>query len=67
MTNEPNGNGFFTTKEILVRLEKKIDEMLADHESRLRSLERFRYAIPSLTALAAAAAIALTVYTTVHP
>lgn len=67
MIDEPNGNGFFTTKEILVRLEKKIDEILADHESRLRSLERFRFAIPSLTACAALAAIALTIYTTVQP
>lgn len=32
------GNGF-TTKEILVRMEQKVDNILADHEERLRVAE----------------------------
>lgn len=37
-----SGNGF-TTKEILVRLEEKVDKVLDDHEKRLRGLEKFRW------------------------
>lgn len=33
---ESNG---WTTKEILLRIEKKVDEQLADHEDRIRSGE----------------------------
>lgn len=36
-----NGNGF-SNKEILLRLEAKVDAVLADHEVRLRSMERWR-------------------------
>lgn len=32
------GNGF-TTKEIVIRLEEKMDDILADHEERIRSSE----------------------------
>lgn len=32
------GNGF-TTKEIVIRLEQKMDNILADHEERLRNAE----------------------------
>lgn len=32
------GNGF-STKEVLVRLEQKVDNILADHEERLRDAE----------------------------
>lgn len=35
---DANGNGF-TTKEILIRMEQKVDEMLADHETRIRANE----------------------------
>jgi hypothetical protein len=35
-TVDPNG---FSTKEIVVRMEAKIDYVLADHETRLRNTE----------------------------
>lgn len=63
--NGTNGNGF-TTKEILVRLEDKVDRVIADHENRLRSLERFRYAVPSVAIIAALATIALAILTAVQ-
>lgn len=55
-----DGNGF-TNKEILVRLEQKVDKILDDHENRLRGLEKvaaskFRWTpvFSSLGAIAAA-------------
>lgn len=39
---DTSGNGF-TNKEILVRLEEKVDKVLDDHEKRLRGLEKFRW------------------------
>jgi flagellar motor component MotA len=44
MSGEGNG---FTNKEILVRLEAKVDKILDDHERRIRILERFKSAVPS--------------------
>lgn len=42
------------------------DLAIADHELRIRSLERFRFAFPSLSLVAAAAAIGETVYLIFH-
>lgn len=49
-----DGNGF-TNKEILIRLEEKVDKILDDHEKRIRLLERFKWSLPAsvLTALIA--------------
>lgn len=41
MSNNDNGAGY-TIKEIVVRLESKVDKVLDDHETRLRSLESDR-------------------------
>lgn len=66
-TNGTNGNGNgFTTKEILVRLEDKVDKILEDHELRIRAVERFRWTFPSIAVLGALATIALTAYTLVQ-
>lgn len=43
-------------------LEQKVDERHADHEGRLRSLERFRYSIPSLAVLSLILSAAMLVY-----
>lgn len=40
-----DGNGF-TNKEILLRLEEKVDKILADHERRLRFLEKVAWGLP---------------------
>lgn len=58
------GENTFTTKEILLRMEAKVDAILADHETRIRLLERLKNAIPSvsvLSLLVSVAAIYLTV------
>ncbi|MEV6422289.1 hypothetical protein [Streptomyces sp. NPDC051662] len=54
------------------RIEMKLDEVLretsdirgdvADHESRLRVLERARWPLPTITALAAVAAVVIALY-----
>lgn len=36
----------FTVKEILLRVEKKLNEELEDHETRIRSLERWKWGLP---------------------
>ena len=41
-----DGNGF-TNKEILLRLEQKVDAVLADHEDRIRTVERWVWALPT--------------------
>lgn len=46
MTEHNNTEGF-TQKEILIRLETKVDFLIQDHEQRIRSLERFRWALPA--------------------
>jgi hypothetical protein len=56
-----NGNGF-TTKEILLRMEEKVDAVLLDHENRLRGLERFRYSVPSVAVAGVLSTIALGAY-----
>lgn len=55
-----DGNGF-TNKEILIRLEEKVDKVLEDHEKRIRLLEKFRYGIPAslIAALGSVAASAV--------
>jgi hypothetical protein len=57
---DTSGNGF-TNKEILIRLEEKVDKILDDHEKRLRILERFRYGVPAslIAAIGSAAASAV--------
>lgn len=40
MANEGNDNNNYTVKEIVTRLEIKVDKVLDDHESRIRILER---------------------------
>lgn len=61
----PADNGGFTTKEIVIRIEEKVDAVLRDHEGRLRVLERRSWRFPasvmtSLAAVVSALAIALT-------
>lgn len=72
----PTSGGGFTTKEILIEfrqevrsefedLKKSFTVAQDDHETRIRSLERFKNAVPSTAALAlivsiASAAIAIT-------
>lgn len=36
----------FTVREILLRVEQKLDAEIADHEARLRSLERWKWGLP---------------------
>lgn len=50
-------NDGFTTKEILLRLERKVDTALENHEGRIGSLERFRSWLRGGLALAAAVVI----------
>jgi hypothetical protein len=40
-----SGNGF-TNKEILLRLEEKVDKALEQHDKRLRILERIVWTFP---------------------
>lgn len=65
---DTNGNGF-TVKEILLRLEQsnnerfdaldaKVDKITGDHESRIRTLEKFRGAFPSVAVLSLVVGIA---------
>lgn len=54
-------NEYFTTKDIVIRLEMKVDKVLDDHESRIRLLERFKYGVPAslVAALGSVAASAV--------
>lgn len=59
MSSPPDGEGF-TVKEILLRVEEKVDKVADDHETRIRSLERWKWGLPvSAVGAAVAAAIAL--------
>lgn len=51
-----DGNGF-TNKEILIRLEQKVDKVLDDHEKRIRLLEKFKYGIPASLVASVAAVV----------
>lgn len=42
----PDGGDGFTNKEILLRVEEKLDKITDDHEGRIRSLERWRWSFP---------------------
>lgn len=55
-----------TVNERLVRIETKLDQALsnhADHEERIRALERARWPLPSLALLVAAAGVVVGVLT----
>lgn len=54
-------------EDLREQLKSKADTLVTeDHEGRIRSLERFRYAFPSLSLLAALAAAGETVYLLIH-
>lgn len=36
----------FTVKEILLRVEDKLDASIGDHETRIRALERWKWGLP---------------------
>lgn len=56
------------TLEKLTERQDEADERDKDHERRLRSLERFRYSVPSLALLSLLAAVATLVYVMLgHP
>lgn len=49
------------------QLKNKADTLVTeDHETRIRSLERFRYAIPSVSLIGALAAVGETIYLIHH-
>lgn len=65
VTVDNGGNGF-SNKEILVRLEAKVDKVLDDHEKRLRLLERFRNSVPGISVLAVVVSGAAVVVSVIH-
>ena len=56
-----DGNGF-TVKEILLRVEEKLDASISDHEDRIRALERWKWGLP----VSVLGALAATIVTLVH-
>jgi hypothetical protein len=57
--------GFATTRgdlALLLQRADQTDKTLSEHEERLDDLERTRWPLPSLAALASAAALAVTVW-----
>lgn len=54
------------TLEKINEKEDSQDETLKDHETRLRALERFRFAVPSLSVLAIIAAVVEGIYYATH-
>lgn len=78
MAETPSNGQSFTVKEVVLRLEGKVDALVEsvaamkadsatvqDHEKRIRSLESWRYALPA-SALTAMVAIGLAVSQILH-
>lgn len=50
------------TDDRITEVERRTNDRLDDHEDRMRGLERFRYAVPSLALLSFLVSIALLTY-----
>ena len=54
------------TLEKLTGDQENAEKVLVDHEKRIRSLERFRFSVPSLAALALVCAVIEAIYYATH-
>lgn len=58
--------GFTEVKQLIKDTREEQQEDHRDHENRLRSLERFRWAFPSIALVAALATVGLFIFTAIQ-